>query len=232
MMRGRLTCRTTRFCAALAIAQCLGSAGVGDEGKEESSLEALNQVICGPRCVHFVLKHYGRDEALSPVVRQMQWPDLSKGSSVRQIEDALQSRGVYTRSIELKRAGSFRPRFPAIVHLRDQHGGDVSLEGHFVVVMPESTRSEAVVWDGLFGVRRETWRDFSRRMTGVVVLTGDEPIEDVDEAMRMRAPRCRWKVCLLGALVLGVVLLIPLGPRWWRGFPRRPNWLPYKEETS
>jgi hypothetical protein len=93
----------------------------------------------------------------------------------------------------------------------------VSLEGHFVVVMPESTRTQALIWDGLFGMRRESWKDMFKRMTGVVVLIADEPIEDVDEVMRMRAPLSRRIVCALGVLVLGLVLPVTCAVRLSRG---------------
>ncbi|MGM0488771.1 MAG: cysteine peptidase family C39 domain-containing protein [Planctomycetota bacterium] len=182
-------------------------------------LRELNEVICGPRCVQFVLKQYGRAEPLDALVREMQWPDLSKKSSVRQIEKALESRSVYTRSIQLKNTRRFEPRCPAVVHLCRGHGGGEG-SGHFVVVMPRSTPLEVVFWDGLFGLRRERWADFSKQMTGVVVLTGDSPINDVDAATRLHASCSRWMwiLSLSAVLALGIVFLIPFGAGLLRAF--------------
>jgi ABC-type bacteriocin/lantibiotic exporter with double-glycine peptidase domain len=213
----------TRLCALLAIVPWQGALGVCGEADEKSSLEGLNEVICGPRCVYYVLKHSGRDEPLASLVREMQWPDLTKGSTVAQMEKALTSRGIHVRSIQLKRFGSARPESPAIVHLRKEGDAEEDLKGHFVVLLPESTEAEALVWDGVLGIRREPWIEFSKKMTGTIMLTGDAPIENVDEVLRLRGPLSAWEVCLWAALVLGLVCVIPLGPRALRGLAKRSS---------
>jgi len=225
MIRQRLAFQVAAGWLVLASLQGMGPVAVSGEVPDPASLNALNEVICGPRCVHFVLKHYGIEESLAGVVRQMQWPDLAKGSTVIQIENALGSRGIFTRTIELSQGAAFRPESPAIVHLGKDPDREDSPEPHFVVVMPESTWREAVLWDGLFGIHREPWNDFSKKMTGVVVLTGHAPIETLEEVVRIQGSAFAWKWWLGGALALlaGLVLLIPLGPRAVRGLTRRTN---------
>jgi hypothetical protein len=95
----------------------------------------------------------------------------------------------------------------------------------------ESTATDAVVWDGLLGIRREPWNELSRKMTGTVVLTGDAPIENVDEVLRLRGPLSAWEVCLWAALVLGLVFVIPLGPRALRGLAKRSMLVLRSEEV-
>jgi hypothetical protein len=216
-----LTLNMARLAVTLAILLCAVSPGFCGTPKQDAAVEGLNQVICGPRCVQFVLKHYGHEESLTSLVREMQWPDQLKGSSVQQVEKALESRGVHVRSIQLSNVGSFWPKCPAIVHLLEEDSeGDKGVEGHFVVVMPESDANDAVVWDGLWSTRREPWAKFSRKMTGVVVLTSDGPIDDVDAAVQLRAGRSAWTVCLWAVLALGAIILIPMGPCLLRGFAK------------
>lgn len=55
---------------------------------------AAGDLVCGPRCVQYVVQHYGGDENLTDLVREIQWPDLEAGSSFDSLKDALAKRGV------------------------------------------------------------------------------------------------------------------------------------------
>ena len=143
---------------------------------------------------------------------------------MRQIEKALGVHGLYARSVRVTNARSLRLSSPAIVHLRKDKDSRGNL-GHFVVVLPDSSSTQAVVWDGLLGVRREGWGDFSKAMTGVIVLTNDSPIENVDAAIRLQSGRSVWVMCWLGGLGVGVILLLSPGLRALRRLlvgPRLP----------
>ncbi len=193
---------------ALAVL-CIGACVTARSDHTDDEMQSYNQVICGPRCAHFVLRYYGREEKLSSLVREMQWPDLSQGTSIRQIEDALDSRGIHTRSVQLHNVRRFQPTRPAIVHLHENDDRGDDNMGHFVVVLPESTSRHVAVWDGLSGTRFRPWDDFSREITGAVVLTDDVPIEDVKEAMRLPSGQLAWigMVATVGLLSLGLFSL-------------------------
>lgn len=223
-MLGRSSVRyLMRISVLVAATSWQGNVGPCAEIDAQSSLEGLNEAICGPRCAHYVLKHYGREEALTSLVREMQWPDLTKGCTVAQIEKALISRGIHVRSIQLKRFGSVQPESPAIVHLRREGSGKEDPKGHFVVLLPETTRTEAVIWDGLLGTRCEPWKGLSKTMTGVVLLTADSPIDKVDEVLYLRGSLTVWEVCLWAALGLSLVFAIPFGPRALRARAKRSD---------
>ncbi len=221
-----------RFALSLVLIQAVCLDGLCAEPPASTRLGNLNELVCGPRCVQFVLKHYGVEVGLDSLVREMQWPDFANGSSVRQIQKALDSRGVYTRSIQLKNVGSFSAPRLLIMHLRGRQDNDNRAGGHFVVVLPESTSTEAVVWDGLFGTRRESWADFQEESTGIVILTDSKPIEDIDAAIGIReshfAPIAIMLAC---ALALTAIALTPLGPRMLRGLAKGST-LPLDLEKS
>ena len=69
---------------ALAFFLLTGLRARGDDAPKEKDLKAINQVICGPRCVQYILRCYGRETPLSQLVREMQWPDLARGGRGRE----------------------------------------------------------------------------------------------------------------------------------------------------
>lgn len=155
------------------------SLAAAKDGSFESSVEAsnANSVVCGPRCVGFVLREYGRDEDLTDLVREMQWPNLSGGATLGALARALEKRGVNTCAVSLDPREGFRWRYPVIVHL-DRCGTSL---GHYVVWMPSSSGSEAVVWDGINGLSTIAYQELASEMSGSVLLTSPSPIGGLDE---------------------------------------------------
>jgi len=130
--------------------------------------QSLNTIVCGPRCVQFVLKHFGQEVELAELVREMQWPQLTEGATAASVIAALENRGVFVKAIQVDPKNTvFVWEHPMIVHLKPS--GDGSL-GHFVVRMPQSADEKVAIFDGLAGLRTEPSDKFSRKMSGVVLL--------------------------------------------------------------
>ncbi len=54
--------------------------------------------VCGPRCVQFVLSHFGIDVSLPELVRQSQWP-IDGGASLSALKRSLESKGIFVKAI-------------------------------------------------------------------------------------------------------------------------------------
>ena len=74
---------------------------IGEE-PESSTGKVYRDNVCGPRAVLHVLRHYGQDASLFDLVKECQWPDFEKGSSMDSLAKALEKRGIYTASLHLK----------------------------------------------------------------------------------------------------------------------------------
>jgi hypothetical protein len=132
-------------------------------------------VICGPRCVEFILDYYGKTSVdLVDLVRETQGDEIDRGSTMATLKNALDARGVYTYAGEIPPGGHLRWPYPAIVHLRSE---DPRGMGHYVVQLA-SEGGTAVVYSGLSGYQRGGENDLGARMWGHVLLTSPEPISD------------------------------------------------------
>jgi hypothetical protein len=91
----------------------------------------LTSPYCGPRCVHRVLREYDMDVALIDLIREIQMPGPSAGSSMLDLASALERRGIQTRAVHIDPDQySIVWDHPAIVHVQNE-GVD-----HYVVWLP------------------------------------------------------------------------------------------------
>ena len=159
-----------------------------------------NGLVCGPRVVQYILKHNGQDVELIELIREMQWPKMTQGSSFVEIEDALQQRGIHTAAIQfpLKNTALVWTE-PVIVHFQPET--DESL-GHFVVWLPKSTRNTSFFWDGLNGVQTLERKQFIKKMSGAVILTSPDDINDPQKAIQRMVVIWPYFVCTLFVLLL------------------------------
>jgi ABC-type bacteriocin/lantibiotic exporter with double-glycine peptidase domain len=191
--------------AALAVA----------EGTAEALPGAANDNVCGPRCAWYVLRHYGHAVDLIEVVRETQWPNLEKGTTLAQLQAALERRGVHTRAVDVPKDVSLCWNHPAIVHLRNARGNI----GHFAVWIPSSNSRRVHVWDGLRGERTIPTAEFADERSGAILLTSPDSMRGTERIVV--APRCRPGVMLsLVGLEIGCGSLLA-GVFAWRAYKRR-----------
>ncbi|MDA1053652.1 MAG: cysteine peptidase family C39 domain-containing protein [Planctomycetota bacterium] len=171
----------------------------------------LDDVICGPRCVEFVLRHYDqRGDELVDLIREMQWPEFEAGSALFGVQYALEKRHVSTYAMQLPAGARLRWKHPVILHLADQEN---SL-GHFVVWLPSSTPGAAHVWTGLPGIQiGRTSQLFAEPR--VVLLTAPEPIVDPRLAIVNFDVVGFWTMLtILGLTAIAAILTVYLARQW------------------
>lgn len=166
--------------------------------------------ICGPRCVQFVLQHYGIDAELQDLVREMQWPELEKGATLDSMSQALERRGVHTCVLKVDPSTRLAWRDPVIVHLQ----GAKEALGHYLVLLPGAASGEVDEYVEFTNVNHYPADAIRERMSGVVMLTSSKPIDDWRSAMpEGRMSLSLTRLVLLVSSSLGILLLIRFGPR-------------------
>lgn len=136
-------------------------------------------MVCGPRCVEYVLGSYGRQIPLIRLVDEMSGTNLDQGTSLDALRRSLIRHGVYAQAISLRGRYRVHWKSPVIMHLKYTSSLANKL-GHFVVLLPESDMRHAHVWNGLNGIEVGTWDNFSGMASDVALLTSSVPISDAD----------------------------------------------------
>lgn len=171
---------------------------------------AAQQKLCGPRCVDFVLRYYGREHpGLVLLIKEMQWPAIEAGTSMSRIACGLDSRGVYTSAVRLPAGSIVHWRHPVILHFQSE---DDYPDGHFVVQLPSSNSNGIRIWDGLNGVRIITAYEVARLMSGAIILTSPTPITAAEQEQAVYSVGSDWPqhilvVVLIAFFVAGLWLL-------------------------
>jgi hypothetical protein len=170
----------TRIWILLAV-NCLYVTSIWAQNAREVS-------VCGPRCVKWILEHYGHDADLIELISEMQDGVVEQASSVEDIQAALAKRGVHSKSMKTGILSFPRWPYPAILHYRC---------GHFLVV-EELKGGCARIRDGV--AMDSSWKWIPSVMlgqSGVVVLTSDAPV-DAD------LPLVRWPQFAVAASCIGI----------------------------
>ncbi len=179
-------------------------------GKESTQGE-LNQIICGPRCVQYVLRHFGTEVDLIDLVREMQWPLLTEGVSAASIVESLEKRGLHVKTIQVDpKSAVFEWKYPIILHLEPDNENSL---GHFIVRMPESTGSHFVLYDGLAGFRVEARALFAKKMSGAALLISPNPIRDDELVVYRSVALWPWGVGVAVLLVTVTLCVHPIVAR-------------------
>ena len=158
-------------------------------------------LVCGPRCVQYVLKHYRQDVDLVEVIREVQWPDLEHGATMQAMAAYLTERGIHTAGMQLASKTRLTWENPVIVHLT----GESDEIGHYVVWLPSTSGRVVDAWFGLEGIRQVPEREFAGLRSGAILLTSPAPIQDPNIAVKRRG------VDPLLWLVIGITCLVLLG---------------------
>ena len=144
-------------------------AWVGAE--DRPSTRAGADLVCGPRCVGFLLRHYGKpEESLYDLTREIQWPDLESGASLDSLKQALLKRGIYAEAVAASPDRDLRWPHPVLLHLTGETAG-----GHYVVWLPGGPPETSTVWLGLEGIRTGPTAKLARHRSGTVLLYFTRP---------------------------------------------------------
>ncbi len=133
---------------------------------EQPSGVPPTDMVCGPRCVQFILEHYGIKEDLIDLVKEIQWPDFEAGASLGAIEAALRKRGIYTCALRMDPKDRLAWSAPVVLHLKGQ-----TAIGHFMVWWPDAAQA--------FG-----WEELAGELSGTILLTSSAPIAEPEKAVR------------------------------------------------
>lgn len=130
------------------------------------SIEGEGELLCGPRCVDFLLKFYGCESDLPGLAGEM---DCKAGATLASVTAVLEKRGVHAVPTEISSHELLDWKCPVVVHLRPTlNAGDI---GHYVVWLPSSDQRTTCFWDGVFGFTRMPTKEFCPLRSGYVILT-------------------------------------------------------------
>ncbi len=114
-------------CIAAALASFSLLAFPDDENARPSQ---NGDMICGPRCVKYILDFYDRDSDLISIIQEMQGGSLESGTSLAFIERSLADRGLYVCALQVSSDAVLSFPYPVVVHLAATEQEPL---GHFAV---------------------------------------------------------------------------------------------------
>lgn len=191
--------------AALSIVAMIGAAtGASAFTPSVSGREQQQQygAFCGPRCVKYLIIHYGQDCDLLDVIREAQWPDSERGATLAAIEAALSRRRIGTCGVAIPFEADITWPHPVLVHLLHENG-----EGHFVVWLEQLGRTSRV-WDGLRGESEVDNELLAQSRSGTVLLTAPGPITSPAGCTRSGMRGTHMAVAVLAATSSVGVLVV------------------------
>jgi ABC-type bacteriocin/lantibiotic exporter with double-glycine peptidase domain len=154
-----------------AIAQTTFSNSVSDG-------EPSGDNVCGPRCVKFLLQWYHKqDVPLIDLVREMQWPNIERGSSLEDIAHAINSRGISTLGCKVQDLEALNWEFPVVLYLDSATGAPL---GHFVVMLPKDDSQPQQVFCALgsWAPKKIDISWLTNHYSGNLLLTANNSIDD------------------------------------------------------
>ena len=139
----------------------------------DGTAQNVGDIICGPRCLKFLLEYYQKDKKveLIDLVKEVQWPAIESGASLKALKQSLESRGIYTRIVKASFDSEFQKNFPVIVHLSRQ--GEL---GHYIIQLPQSVEGRQVFWVGLDGFKLGHLRRITDWKVDYFIETSNVPI--------------------------------------------------------
>lgn len=189
----------------------LAVASTGDGGapvRIDHASDDIEGMICGPLCARLILQKLGKEADLTALIREIQWPNLEQGTTLDALAGALENRGLYTHALRVAPGTRLRWPWPVLVHYQPHHGN----VGHFAVWTPEPNGrgDDFTVWDPKLCCGRNPEAEFSRRMSGAVLLVAPGPITDPGSAVGMGQFERRCWNC--AAILSFLLVAIWFGP--------------------
>lgn len=186
---------------------CSGIWTNADATEPVVSQRSRGDVVCGPRCVQYVLQHYGIESDLIDLVKETQ-SDFEAGASLAVLDDALRRRGVFTAALKLSPNALLQWPHPVLVHLSPETGEI----GHFVVWLPTQDGSQSQVWNGLSGTQTGLESVLAKKRSGYVLLTAATEIRQPEAAAQRTFRLDLWSLFRL----VGVIALIGVIATFWK----------------
>ena len=184
--------------------------------------QETHDLVCGPRCLQLVLRHYGRDADLVDLIRKIQWPNVEQGTSLSALQHELEERGVHTLVVRCPKSSLPDWPHPLIVHFELAEGSTQGL-GHFAVVFQNSSTTNSVtLCGGPNGPETMPVPKFVRQFSGWAILTSPDPIP-VDLKVLLKplvwSKPFLWQIAGVTCLVVGGCLLRLVSRKRSAAFP-------------
>ena len=147
------------------------------------------------------------------MIREMQWPDIHHGTSLKDLADALEKRGIFTSTLLVSQYSRIVHSEPVIVHLKPKSEGEL---GHFVVWLPSSNGRTVRYWntDGKISeVNERKWRE---KGVDAVLLTSSRPIDRPKKCVKWTGfpfYGTGWDITAICVFVFGLYCLLPTSGR-------------------
>jgi ABC-type bacteriocin/lantibiotic exporter with double-glycine peptidase domain len=195
--------------AATVAAPAGMSSGLGERaGRNED-------MLCGPLCVSFLLRSFGRPADVDVLSAEADWGDDGGGATMSGLVGSLRRRGLTVLPLRVTTGVPFRTTVPALVHLKADGGRG----GHYVVLLP-STRCDVLpMWDPAEGRSSISATAFAERHSGAIALVSPAvPSERMVLPLRAMSPlvRSSWLIAVASGLCGGLAVAAEAG----RGFRR------------
>ncbi len=178
---------------------------------------AANQdTVCGPRCVKFLFHWYLKtDVPLIDIIHEIQWPAVSNGTSFAAIKASLAARGVASSGASVDELGALEFEYPIIAFLPN---ADATKLGHYVILLPESSKGSVRRWDGLSGTITLTFKELADLHCTELLITAPNAAELERIIHRETASAKFPSNKVLGAALAGqcAIVVCVIGLAWAR----------------
>jgi hypothetical protein len=161
-------------------------------------------IVCGPRCIQRLLEWYGKDEDLTPIIRETQGPEIRHGSSLRSLQEALNRRGIHSAAVEVPAGCRVEWRYPIILHDANI-STDRDPKGHFFLWLPASGSGEASVFTAGSPNTGQSLIDGFVRSGGTALVTAPSADAQFGKAF---SPRDTKRPLLFALLIVSVGALV------------------------
>lgn len=179
---------------------------VAPSGQHTRSTE---DVVCGPRCLRYILRHYGKQSDLIDLVRAIQWPDIKSGSSLASIEAVLRKNEIATQALYVPVGANVKWDHPVLIHC----SATEATPAHYIVLLA-TAGGTARIYCGLDGCRSIKLSELASLRSGVVLLTASSPTIDAKDAISAVRYSVRQQCVRLAPALLGSLALLTLLTRF------------------
>jgi ABC-type bacteriocin/lantibiotic exporter with double-glycine peptidase domain len=139
-------------------------------------------VICGPKCIGFILDYYGITDHPNIIVlmQELQGQNIYQGTTIMELSKYLNQKGIYTTPIGISNMADIHWEYPVLVHYKPLSPNEL---GHFVVWLPSSKRTMVRCWDGDRGEVDIPISEWHKLRSGSILLTSPVKIDRPEKSI-------------------------------------------------